>query len=188
MKTPAPRGQRTKPRPRPLKVEITAGSIVFKHAPQGILIGMIKDPYGKWAFAKGHVEAGETFEQAALRETREEMGLGSLRVVAPLGRIDFWFRDRYRPESRGTLIHKHVHYFLLEAPSRAKGQPQRKEKISRVIWVSLKQAMTRSSHKDMRPILARVVEYFGGRAESNRRTVPAARPRPVRPAVPGKNG
>jgi len=183
MKTP-PRSHKAKPHPRRVKVEISAGGVVFKRAPQGILVGMIRDPFAKWAFAKGHVEPGETVEQAALRETREEMGLGSLRIVAPLGRIDFWFRDRYRPESRGTLIHKFVHYFLLEAPPDAQGRPQRKEKISRVIWVSLKQAMDRSSYKDIQPMLARVDEYFGGRSQRGPRPADRRRPPPAAPARP----
>jgi len=184
MKNPAPRNPKTRTRPRRVKVEISAGGVVFKRAPQGILIGMILDPFAKWAFAKGHVEAGETTEQAALRETREEMGLGALRAVAPLGRIDFWFRDRYRPESRGVLVHKFVHYFLLEAPADAQGRPQRKEKISRVIWVSLKQAMTRSSYKDIQPMLARVADHFGVSDRDRRGGRPVARRRPAGTPAP----
>src|SRR3989338_7733862 len=97
-----------------MKVEISAGGIVFKRTPRGVRVAFIMDPYNKWAFAKGHVEKGETVEQAALRETREEMGLRKLRIVAPLGVIDFWFHDRYRPETKGVLVHKYVHYFLMQ--------------------------------------------------------------------------
>ena len=43
-----------------------------------------------WSLPKGHIEAGETPEQAAIREIEEETGiLGE--VLAPLGIIDFWF-------------------------------------------------------------------------------------------------
>ena len=121
---------------------------------------MILDPYGKWAFAKGHVEEGETIEEAALRETREEMGLGRLKMVAPLGKIDFWFRDRYRPASRGRLIHKYVHFFLFEARARAKGQPQKKERIAGLTWVNLKNISRKSGYKDVKPVLEKVREYF----------------------------
>ena len=146
-----------------VKMEQSAGGIVFKRTPQGVWLAFILDPYGKWTFAKGHPEPGESLVEAALRETREEMGLGRLRVVKPVGEIDIWFRDRYRPETKGMLVHKYVHYFLMQAPAAAKGRPQFKEKIRRVIWVPLGRALTVSSYKDVRPVLERVLEYFGNR-------------------------
>jgi ADP-ribose pyrophosphatase YjhB (NUDIX family) len=143
-----------------VKMEVSAGGIVFKRTPQGVRMAFILDPFSKWAFAKGHVERGETIVAAALRETREEMGLGRLRVIAPLGKIDFWFRDRYRKESKGALIHKYVHYFLMEAPPGAKGSPQKKEKIRHLIWVPLGRVLRTSSYKDVRPMLVKALKYF----------------------------
>ena len=166
-----------------MKVEISAGGIVFKRTPLGVRVALMLDPFAKWAFAKGHVEKGESIQEAAVRETREEMGLGRLHVVAPLGRIDFWFRDRYRPESRGVLIHKYVHYFLLEAPPHAKGQPQQKEKIKKLIWVSPDLAVARSGYKDVLPMLAKMSAYFErhgrGQRPSPRPPAPAGRARPA---------
>jgi len=152
-----------KPKRRSVKrtrVEISAGGIVFRRTPRGIRIAFILDPFGKWAFAKGHVERGETIEEAAVRETREEMGLRDLKVVAPLGTIDFWFKDRYRPKTRGVLVHKYVHYFLMETKPQARGRPQKKERIRKIIWVSLGRAGRQSDYKDVRPILERMQEYF----------------------------
>lgn len=156
-----------------VKVEISAGGIVFKRTPKGVRVAFIMDPFKKWAFAKGHVEKGESIIDAAVRETREEMGIDKLRVVAPLGTIDFWFRDRYRAETKGVLVHKYVHYFLMQAPSGAKGSPQRKEKIRSVIWVGLRRAMRTSSYDDVRPILAKAMSFFS-RRRPLRETPPAA--------------
>lgn len=141
-------------------VEISAGGIVFRRTPKGVRLAFIMDPFNKWAFAKGHVEKGESIIDAAVRETQEEMGIDKLRVIAPLGTIDFWFRDRYRPETKGVLIHKYVHYYLMQAPSRAFGRPQKKEKIRRIIWVPLRDAMRKSSYDDVRPILRKALAWF----------------------------
>lgn len=162
-----------------MRVEISAGGIVFKRTPKGVRIAFIMDPFGKWAFAKGHVEKGESIVDAAVRETREEMGLGRLRVVQTLGMIDFWFRDRYRVEMKGVLVHKYVHYFLMQAPSRAKGSPQRKEKIRRIIWVGLRSAMTTSSYEDVRPILEKAIAWLS-RGRQDRRP-PSGQP-PIEPS------
>ena len=113
------------------------------------------------ADGEGHVEAGETIKDAAVRETMEEMGLTDLKVIKPLGKIDFWFRDRYRKESRGMLIHKDVHYFLMEAPSDAEGTPQKKEKIRKLIWTSLAQVERKSGYTDVKPIVAKALQHFG---------------------------
>ncbi len=62
----------------------------------------------EWCLPKGHLEAGETAEQAAVREIAEETGIDG-RIVAALGAIDYWF------SADGRRIHKKVHHFLLEA-------------------------------------------------------------------------
>ena len=143
-----------------VRIEVSAGGIVYRRTPNGVRVAFILDPYNKWTFAKGHVELGETVRQAAVRETKEEMGLKQVRVIAPLGKLDLWFRDNYRPEIRGTLIHKHVHYFLMEALSPEMGTPQQDEKIRKVIWVDLRQVNSKSSYSDVKPMLSRMIEIL----------------------------
>ena len=62
----------------------------------------------EWCLPKGHLEEGETPEQAAIREIEEETGIRG-RVLSPLGTIDFWF------SVEGKRVHKLVHHYLLEA-------------------------------------------------------------------------
>jgi len=44
---------------------------------------LIRDSYQNWGFPKGHVEAGEIPEAAALREVSEETGLSDLSIRVP---------------------------------------------------------------------------------------------------------
>ena len=64
----------------------------------------------EWCLPKGHLERGETPEQAAVREVAEETGIAA-EVIRQLGTIDYWFTGDDR------RVHKVVHHFLLEAKS-----------------------------------------------------------------------
>ncbi len=55
---------------------VQAGGVVVRRKGQGVRVLIIKSSSGiRWLFPKGHVEAGETGEQAAMREVREEAGV-----------------------------------------------------------------------------------------------------------------
>ncbi|MBT9253898.1 MAG: NUDIX domain-containing protein, partial [Brockia lithotrophica] len=56
-------------------MEVSAGGIVYRRGARGPEILVIEDRFGRIAYPKGHLEAGETPEQAALREVEEETGI-----------------------------------------------------------------------------------------------------------------
>jgi 8-oxo-dGTP pyrophosphatase MutT (NUDIX family) len=92
--------------------ETSAGGLVVDRnggRPKAAIIGR-RDRRGRllWSLPKGHLESGETAEDAAVREVEEETGIRG-RVMAPLGTIDYWFVAENR------RIHKTVHHYLLEA-------------------------------------------------------------------------
>lgn len=92
--------------------ETSAGGMVVDRSGSALRVALIgrRDRRGRllWSLPKGHVEDGETSEDAAVREVEEETGIRG-RVVAPLGTIDYWFVAEDR------RIHKTVHHYLLEA-------------------------------------------------------------------------
>ncbi len=154
-------GQKRRPH---IKMEFAAGGVVYMRTGRGPLVGFILDPYRKWTFAKGHIERGEKSADAARRETEEEMGLHGLRVIAPLGKIDLWFYERFRHGRRvygkRTLIHKPVHYFLMRAPTGMRAAPQRGELIHAVRWVPVREALSVLSYKNTRPILEQALRLI----------------------------
>ena len=109
----------------------------------------------EWVLPKGHLEAGESTEQAAVREVEEETGIRG-RVLAPLGTVDYWFVDH------GRRVHKTVHHFLLEAVG---GQLSCADpEVDEVAWLSLPEAATRLSHADERGLVELAAARLAERA------------------------
>lgn len=140
--------------------EVSAGGIVFRRHGGMVQFALMLDSYGKWAFPKGHVERGESMEEAAARETLEELGLVEIRLLETLGKIDIWFRDRY--QKKGTLIHKDIHYFLFETTADAVLYPDPREHAYEAKWVRPDELLEASSYPDMIPVLKQALAYVQG--------------------------
>jgi mutator protein MutT len=88
--------------------EISAGGIVVKREGAQLLVLLTQHSGHKgWIFPKGHLEAGETAHEAAVREVAEETGIKA-RVVCNVGRI------RYAFHADGRLVLKSVVMYLME--------------------------------------------------------------------------
>ena len=105
----APRGGR---RVLPTVEETSAGGIVVDvvgQPPRAAVIARVnRAGRVEWCLPKGHLELGETPEEAAVREIAEETGILG-RIVGSLGMID------YRFSAEGRRVHKSVHHYLLVA-------------------------------------------------------------------------
>lgn len=84
-----------------------------------------------WTLPKGTPDPGETTEQTAIREVREETGL-DVRILGSLPSIEYNFVQH------GTRIHKTVHYFLM-APTGGSLEGHDHE-FERVRWVPFEEA------------------------------------------------
>ena len=103
--------------------EYSCGAVVFTREGGGIRYVVIRSPEGVCGFPKGHREAGETEEETALREIREEVGLAPR--LLPGFRVETAFMMLRKP---GTM--KHVTYFLAEYAGQTI-RPQAEEFASR---------------------------------------------------------
>jgi 8-oxo-dGTP pyrophosphatase MutT (NUDIX family) len=85
----------------------SAGGVVFRERAEGSDFLAIR-PSGqkRWQLPKGTVEKGESVENAALREVREEGGVDA-EIVAALTPITYFFR------AGSARIHKRVDFFAM---------------------------------------------------------------------------
>ena len=138
---------------RRTRIETSAGGVVYRDAGNGPQVLLIKDPYNNWGLPKGHIEDGETPEQAALREVEEETGL-RVDMVAQLPTIDWYFRDR------GKLVHKFCHFFLVTSHE-GDAVPQLDEGITECQWLPLDQAVAQVTYANAREVIRRAGERLG---------------------------
>ena len=113
-----------------MKREKSCGALVVRKNGENFDLVLLRHRFGgHWSFPKGHVEAGESERQTALREVREETGL-AIRLLDG-------FREsvEYFPKPG---VKKQVVYFLGEALG-DELVPQ-EEEISELIWTPLLEA------------------------------------------------
>ena len=100
-----------------------AGGLVVRG---GRVLVVHRPKYDDWAFPKGKLEAGESWEEAAVREVEEETGLR-----AELGP---YAGSTHYPLGDGT---KEVRYYLM----RADGEPRPRNEVDDLRWVTRGEAM-----------------------------------------------
>lgn len=129
--------------------EVSAGGLVIddpRSPTRAVLIAhRLRGGRLAWTLPKGHVEPGESHEQTAVREVREETGLHT-RVHSPLGVTDYWFVADSR------RIHKWVHHYVLVEPT---GELSTEDaEVEQVAWFDLDQLAGRLHHRDERRLVS----------------------------------
>ena len=102
---------------------------------------------GVWDLPKGKQDSGESVRACALREVREETGLGEVRALGPLGPTV----HGYPEEAPDGLVYavKTTHWFLMETPEAAL-TPERAEGIEEAAWVGWTEAGGRLGYETLR--------------------------------------
>jgi 8-oxo-dGTP pyrophosphatase MutT (NUDIX family) len=97
-----------------------------------------------WALPKGTPDSGETVEETALRETREETGL-KVEIERSLRSIRYYF-------VRGsTRFHKTVHFFLMRPVGGALDDHD--AEFDEVRWTDLEEALAILNHATERSVV-----------------------------------
>ena len=113
----------------------------------------------RWSLAKGTPDAGETLEETALREVREETGL-EVKINVPIGSIEYWFTER---ESM-TRFHKTVHFYLMA--SQGGSTDQHDPEFDVVEWFPYKEALETVGYPNEAEVLRKALALIPSPEES----------------------
>lgn len=128
--------------------EFSTGGIVFNK--KLVLIRQSSDSH-YWNFPKGHLGKGETGEQAALREVKEETGIEA-EIIGVVGESDYIFTfDKEK-------VLKHVKYFLMDYVSGDVKDHNFETLIAE--WSTIKEALEKLSFPADKTLLKKAIEIW----------------------------
>ncbi len=90
---------------------------------------------GKWDLPKGKIDAGETPDEAALREVAEECGISKHTIIKALPSTFHIYPSTYR-KTKGQWIFKETFWFEMQHAGKEEPAPQYDEGITEVKWFS----------------------------------------------------
>ena len=138
--------------------EVSAGGVIYRLGGTAAEVALTMPSHRPvWTLPKGMIEQGETPEEAAVREVREESGLLG-RIVEPLLQTHYWFFTA----GRTVRVAKTVHFFLMECLG---GNPEHHDReVSRVAWFPIADAVTAVAYRGERDVLQQALAALDGRS------------------------
>jgi 8-oxo-dGTP pyrophosphatase MutT (NUDIX family) len=146
----------------PTKTQISAGGVVFRRRDARIEVALISvGEQNRWQLPKGLVDAGESAEEAAVREAREETGVAT-ELVALVDKIEYW----YYATNRGGRVrfHKFVHFYLLRYLSGDVGDHD--AEVNEARWVEIDAARTMLAFAGERKVVERAREMLAAACDA----------------------
>jgi 8-oxo-dGTP pyrophosphatase MutT (NUDIX family) len=143
-------------RPR-IEEPVSAGGVVYRKVDgeiETVLCG--RDNPVRWSLAKGTPDPGETKEQTALREVREETGL-EVEIEEPIQSIDYWFADR----ESDVRYHKTVHFYLMNTVGGDTNQHDPEFDV--VQWFPCDEALQTLAYANEADVLRKALELISQR-------------------------
>ena len=131
--------------------EYSCGAVIYARIDGQIRYCIMESIAGIYGFPKGHMERGETEEETALREVREEVGL-KVKLIPGFRTTDC----HLLPQKPG--VSKHITYFLAEAVDT--NISIQKEELSSASFLDYCTAMRKFQFPSSRRILTEAHQFL----------------------------
>jgi len=130
--------------------ELSAGGAVVRGNEVIVVVPVKRDARGRRVLVlpKGHLDAGETDELAAIREVMEETGV-TAELIDKLGDVEYTY------ERRGRRRHKRVAFYLFEY--RSGSVEDHDHEIEEARWMPLQEATEALTYPGEREMVRRAL-------------------------------
>lgn len=140
----------------PTKLQISAGGVAFRNRGEKLEVALISvGDDNRWQLPKGLVDKGESTEDAAVREVREEAGIDT-RVVDRIDKVEYW----YFAKENGSRVryHKYVYFYLLRYESGDVAEHD--DEVNEAQWVEIGEAVKRLAFDTEKKIVERAAQMI----------------------------
>lgn len=141
----------------PTKLQISAGGVAFRNRGETIEVALISvGDDNRWQLPKGIVDKGESTEEAAVREVREEAGVDTT-VVDRIDKVEYW----YFSKENGSRVrfHKYVYFYLLSYKSGDVADHD--DEVNEARWIEIGEAARRLAFDTEKKIVERATQMIG---------------------------
>ncbi|MEO2221202.1 MAG: bis(5'-nucleosyl)-tetraphosphatase [Nitrosopumilus sp.] len=127
--------------------ETSAGIVIYRKENSEKLFLLLHYPSGHWDFVKGKMESGETTQQTAIRETKEETGITDITFVE---NFEEWIE--YNFKYQGELVQKKVVFFLAETKTK---NVKISHEHSGYTWMNYNTSMEKTTFDNAKTVLTK---------------------------------
>jgi bis(5'-nucleosidyl)-tetraphosphatase len=127
--------------------ETSAGIVLFRKENNENLFLLLHYPSGHWDFVKGKMEKNESYNETAIRETREETGILDINFVEG---FEEWIE--YNFQFQKELVNKKVVFFLAETKTK---DIEISHEHQNFIWLNYIDAMEKTTFDNAKTVLSK---------------------------------
>ena len=135
-----------------VKPVLAAGGVVLRKHPGGKPDVLMIYRNKVWDLPKGKQEKGETAEETAMREVREEVGIRAVRLIKQLGTTVHGY------ERKGEYHVKTTYWYQMATPEK-QFKPQAEENIEKAGWVPWDKSLEVVGYPTLKTLLEEAQVY-----------------------------
>ena len=135
-----------------MKEAVSCGGVVIYRGKVLLLFKNFHNRYDGWVLPKGTVEEGESYEETAVREVKEESGADG-RIVEYIGTSEYKFN------TLNDTVSKQVHWYLMMGRN-FYSKPQREEYFTDSGYYKFHEAYYLLKYSNERSILEKAFDIY----------------------------